>query len=413
MDSLKSAIPKATRLASVPLVVAYGAVPLGAAAVRATGSEITAVSTMMPWLLLAGLGILLSHKGKYSGFKLSKLAFHATLLLLAVAGVILYLPDIQTGLAPIMPYLKELSPLVFLLFALLWAKTCGLPDRADFQRFGALLATFCIIDLPVEAIAYSAVPTVRWIGNADMLAGLLLISLCASLKPGCNDGGCDEPDQGHPLWRGLILAGILTCLSRTGLFAAAWVFLCFGRGKIRWRLAYTLLCAGLLGLTFFLPPTPSDAVRYTDYWLWVEATQLFIKNPDLLLTGFPMNSPLPIAFPAGMAAIWEAATGQSSILGAFLHQVPSFWLRFGMGWGIFAPVGLLLILFTILLRHLTRMGAGLTAALFAQGMTTPLLYDPAMGVAICLGFIVAVSTPKVIQPTSSPDPVKEWDLRPL
>lgn len=416
MDSLKSAIPRHTRLASMPLIVAYGAVPLGMAAVRGMGGEFGTISNMIPWLLLAAIGTVLSMKGPAPKIRWKKVAFRATLILLLGVGLILYFPDIRAGIVPVTPYLQELAPIIFLLFALLWASTCGLPDRSDFQRFGALLSTFCIVDLVVEIVLYGAIPTVRWLGNADMLAGLLLVSLCASLKPGSNDGGRYEPDQGHKIWRGLVMLGILTCLSRTGLFAAAWVVLCFGRGKIRWRFAYTLICAALLMLTFFLPPTASDSVRYIDYWLWVEALRLYTETPSLLLTGFPIAMPLPVTFPTGMGPIWEAATGQAPIFGAFLHQVPSFWLRLGMGWGFLAPTGLLLVLFVMLLRRLTRLGAGLTAGLFAQGMTTPLLYDPAMGIIICLGFILALSAPlkpiqvKEKEPTEGP--ADEWNFQP-
>jgi len=422
MDSFKSALPRHTRLASIPLLAAYGARPLSTAIVRALGCEFNTLAIMLPWLLLALIGCLVAMKGPGPRVDWKKLGFQTTLFLLLLVVLVLYISDIRSGIGPLIPYLREMTPAVYLLFSLLWAFTCGVPNRADFQRFGAMLAMLCIIDLGVEAIAYGVVPTVRWIGNADILAGLLLVSLCASLKPGDNEGGRYEPDQGHPIWRGLVMVGILACLSRTGLFAAAWVVLCFGRGKFVWRIGYSLLCWVLLGLTFFLPPTPSDAVRYIDYWLWVEALRLYTQDPSLLLTGFSLSSSLPVTFPAGMAGIWRAATGQSAMLGVFLHQVPSFWLRLGMGWGFLAPTTLLLTLFAMLLRRLTRLGAALTAGLFAQGMTTPLLYDPSMGVVVSLAFILALSAPltsEVEQPLlvkeSEPvlDPAKEWNMRPL
>ena len=84
-------------------------------------------------------------------------------------------------------------------------------------------------------------------------------------------------------------------------------------------------------------------------------------------------------------------------------------------------------MFTLLLRHLTRMGAGLTAVLFAQGMTTPLFFDPATGVCVSLAFVLAltpvlypanerredVPVPSETPGERAPDPVEEWSMRSL
>lgn len=407
MNAIKGTSPQRVGLAAVPLAVAYGAIPLGNAAARFSGAT-GDVSPNLPWLLLVGLGTILAmHRPTPGAHSRKRFLFNAGLFVLTVAALFIYSSGIIAAQTALIPYLFELSPLIFLLFCGLWASTCGLPDRADFQRFGALLGSLCVFDLGSEVILYHAVPTIRWIGNADVLAGLLLVSLCAGLKPGGNEGGIPEPDQGRTLWRVLTLLGVLACLSRTGLFAAAWVVLCFGRSRLRTRLLFSLTCVLFLVGTFFLPATSTDAVRYTDYWLWVEALRLYAENSMTLFTGFPINMPLPVNFPVGMGPIWEAATGSPSTFGAFLPQVPSFWLRLTMGWGIGAPLILLTVMFVLLLNRLTRMGAGLTAALFAQGMTTPLLFDPAMCISIGLAFGVAISLPprthntKVVEPPES------------
>ncbi|QGY39453.1 hypothetical protein GM415_04730 [Pseudodesulfovibrio cashew] len=424
MSSTKSATWARGGLTAVPLAVAYGAVPLGTAIMRGLLGDFADLPIYIPWLLLAGLGTLAALRGKGGSTPFGvKFLFQGMLFLLLCTGLMVYAADITAALSPLLPYLHESAPAVILLFCLLWAGTFGLPDRADFQRFGALLSLVCIIDFAVEVFAYQTVPTVRWIGNADVLSGLLVVALCASLKPGGNQGGCHEPDQGKAAWRAMILIALLTCLSRTGLFAAAWAVLCFGRGKARYRLLYALTCAVLIFVSFLLPPTASDAIRYADYWLWVESLRLFSENSALLLTGLPVTDPLPLAFPPGMSAIWQAATGQSPLFGAYLPQVPSFWLRLTLGWGMLAPVGLLTVVFILLFRRLTRMGAGLVAGLFAQGMTTPLLYDPATAAAITFGFLLALSVPRE-RSAAAPEAVApappveagstdEWNLRPL
>lgn len=428
MERAPDASTRLVRLASVPLAVAYLAIPLGMGVLGFLDVS-TQASPWLPWLVLAGFGCVIAMLFRRSGVPVKKrFLFETFMFLILCAILVLHGQDIVWQIEPALPYVHEAVPLVMLLFCFLWTRTFGLSDRAAFQRYGAALGLLCVVDLAVEGAMFQAVPTVRWIGNADVLAGLLLVSLCASLRPGTNDGGEFEPDQGHRVWRALTMLGLLACLSRTGLFGAAWVFLCFGRGGKGVRIAYCLLCMGLIVGTFFLPVTASSSVRYIDYWLWVEGVRIFAENPALLLTGFPVSLSLPVEIPVGMSSIWEAATGLPSLLGVYLSQVPSFWLRLVMGWGLGMPLLLLVALFFMLFRRLTRMGAGLTAALFAQGMTTPLLFEPSLAVAIGLGFFVALSRPghrpnvrsrKVETPETKPEtPIKngspeEWDMSPL
>ncbi|SOB58823.1 conserved membrane protein of unknown function [Pseudodesulfovibrio profundus] len=423
MNSVMGISSSRNRLSAVPLAAAYVAVPMGMAMVRLVDGQ-GAYLENLPWLLLAGLGVLIGlHRPSPDAPRSTGFTSKTLLFLCLVAGLALYTSDIRILLETVFPYIREFAPVAYALFALLWAGTCGMADRYDFQRFGALLSVICIVNLVFEVFMYGTVPTIRWIGNADILAGLLLISLCAGLKPGLNEGGRVEPDQGNTWWRVLVLIGLLTCFSRTGYFAAGWIVLCFGRGRLLMRSLYALVCALLLVVTFLLPPTASESIRYVDYWLWVEALRLFSETPSLLLTGYPLNIGLPVTFPPGMTAIWETATGQPTIMGVYLTQVPSFWLRLLYGWGATVPAALLVFVFTLLFKNLSRMGAGLTAALFAQGMTTPLLFDPAMAVPIVMGYMVALSSPadqanaKVDEPDGSKvqplDPAAEWNMRPL
>ena len=397
-------------LSRVPLIAAYVVLPLWAAVARLGGFALPPVLTV--WTTLAGLGLLIALRRPASGGEgRSGFAFRLILAGLLLGGMAYYLPDWLAGLDGVLPYLGEAAPVAYLLFGALWAVTCGLPDRGDFQRFGAVLGLLCLVDLAFEAALFGAVPTVRFIGNADVLAGLLLLSLCAGLRPGGNQGGLYEPDQGRPAWRFVTLAGLIATLSQTGLFGASWVILCFGRGPFPRRALTASLCLVVLGVTFFLPATASDAIRYTDYWLWMEAVRLFSENPHLLLTGLPIGQPLPLNFPVGMSVIWEAAVGVPAIFGAFVAQVPSFWLRLTLAWGAVAPAALIVALFLLLLRRLTRFGAGLVSALFAQGMTTPLLFDPATAVCVALAFVLALAPVQQPRTVGQPDPVEEWDLR--
>jgi hypothetical protein len=418
-----------SNLTTIPLAIAYVAIPLSLAISHFSGQPVAA-STWL-WVFLAGLGTIHAMLYRHSGVPIKKrFILEITMFLVLIIILVLYSKDIIRQLEAFTPYVSEAMPLVFLLFCALWIKTFGMPDRGDFQRYGALLGALCIVDLVAEIFLYQAVPTVRLIGNTDILAGLLLVSTCASLKPGSSNDTAYEQDQGHHLWRVIILIGIAACLSRTGLFAAAWIFLCFGRGRILIRTICAILFMVLIVLTLLLPSTPSDAIHYIDYWLWVEAIRLYAENPMLLFTGFPVIEALPITFPVGMGPVWEAATGSPSIMGIYLPQIPSFWLRLTLAWGIGAPLMLLVIIFSLLLRHLTRMGAGLIAALFAQGMTTSLLFDPSLAETIGFVFFLALSKPQRVanvkiektmthnpapeqKTLSESDPVEEWNMGPL
>ena len=424
--------PTASRLAVIPLAVAYLVVPLGAALTRLLGPTPEA-SPFLPWLVLAALGTIHAILFRRSGARLKKqFFFELTMFLFLIGVVFLRREDILLQMGRLTLMAPELTPLIMLWFCGLWAITFGLPDRTAFQRYGAALGALCVLDLGLEGVVYQAVPALRWIGNSNVLAGLLLASLCAGLRPGRIEGGLFEPDQGASSWRILILAGLLATLSRTGLFAAGWIYLFFGRGSRLVRVSVSLACFLLLGITFLLPTAPTDLARYVDYWLWAKSVNLFMQDPGVLLFGLPLSHALPISFPPEMARLWEAVTGAPVEIGIYLQQVTSFWLRFILGWGLIVPLFSLVGLFLLLFRRMTRMGAGLTAAIFAQGMSTPLLYDPTLATVTGLALFLALAKPTPLpetnvrdsvapkpdpdpKPAPKPDmdPAVEWDLRPL
>ncbi|WP_041915765.1 hypothetical protein [Pseudodesulfovibrio mercurii] len=416
-----------SRLAALPLAVACAAVPVGTLLSRFAGPGPES-SPFLPWVILAALGTVHAILFRRSGQRL-RARFFAELCMFAAlsAVVVLYHRDILYQLENFTPIVPELVPVIMLGFCGLWVLTFGQPDRAAFQRWGSVLGLLCVADLAVEVFIYRAAPSVRWIGDADLLAGLLLVCLCASLRPGPAEGGLYEPDQGKRIYRVLILAGLLATLSRTGLFAAGWIYLCFGRGGRWFRTGVFMACLAGLAVSFRLPFTPSDLGRYVDYWLWAKSLALFSREPGLLIAGLPLDQALPFTFPPDMAPIWERVTGTPTLFGAYLSQVQSFWLRFLLGWGAILPVACLVALFVLVFRRLTRMGASLAAALFIQGMSTPLLYEPSTGAMAGLGLFLALSVYRAAplagpDGTRSPDPtdarpeddlVREWDLKPL
>lgn len=420
-----------SRLAALPLVVACAAVPLGTLLSRFAGPG-PENSPFLPWLVLAVLGTVHAILFRRSGQQLRPRFFMELTMFAGLAAILaFYNKGIFHLLSDLTPFVPELTPVVMLCFCKLWTISFGTPDRAAFQRWGAVLGLLCALDLAVEVFIYRAAPSLRWIGNADLLAGLLLVCLCASLRPGPADNGLHEPDQGAPLFRALILAGLLATLSRTGLFAAAWIYLCFGRGGRIMRTAVFLACFAALSLTFLLPVTPSDLARYVDYWLWAKSMVLFTQSPSTLIAGLPLGHALPFTFPPEMVPVWERVTGASALFGAHLDQVSSFWLRLVLGWGAILPSVCLAGLFILLFRRPTRMGAGLAAVVLVQGMTTPLFYEPSTGAVAGLALFLALSASRnvplsdlgqpvsgqgpvpPIEPQPEDDPPRERDMHPL
>lgn len=412
-----------SRLAALPLAAAYLAVPLATALVRRMGPE-PAVSPFLPWLLLAGLGTVWAMLFRRSGVRVKKRFVFEVFAFLALA-VMLYLRQdvflMQIELA--LPLIVEAAPAWVLGFCLMWAMTFGVPDRAAFQRYGAALGLLCIADLTAGIVLQQAATAQRWLGDPDVLAGLLLVALCAGLRPGENDGGAAEPDQGRPSWRAMILLGLAACLSRTGLFGAAWIYLFFGRGSRTARVLTALALFLLMAATFLAPLSRPGGMHYLDYWLWAKSVELFFREPGLLFTGVHFGLALPFAIPQELAPIWERLTGSPEQLGVQLAQIGPFWLRFILGWGALVPLAGLAGLFGLLFRRMTRMGAGLAAVLFAMGISTPLFHDPGLGVSLGLAFILALSAPKprpeIESATHGPDaedatdPARQWDMRPL
>ncbi|OIQ49661.1 hypothetical protein BerOc1_01586 [Pseudodesulfovibrio hydrargyri] len=419
-----------SRLAAVPLAVACAAVPLGTLLSRFAGPGPEG-SPYLPWLILAALGTAHAILFRRSGRRLRTRFFLELAMFAGLAAVVVRHREVLLfKLGNLTPLLPELTPVIMLGFCWLWVLTFGTPDRAAFQRWGAALGLVCVLDLAVEAFIYRAAPSLRWIGDANLLAGLLLVCLCASLRPGPADNGLHEPDQGKPVYRALILAGLLATLSRTGLFAAAWVYVFFGRGGRILRASVFLACLAALAATFLLPVTPSDLARYVDYWLWAKSMVLFSQDPSVLIAGLPLNRALPFAFPPEMIPVWERVAETPALFGAHLNQVPSFWLRCILGWGAILPAACLAALFILVFRRPTRMGAGLTAVLFVQGMSTPLFYEPSTGAVAGLGLILALSAPRnaslsglgdpgngraepVPEPQTDDDPAREPGMRPL
>lgn len=392
----------ASRLSAIPLAAAFFAPPAALIASRFYGVAspqwfVRPMENTM-WLIMSGVALLACLLGipdtnRPSSPPGTSNAITATVFIAAAGLLYTYLPDVLGANAWLTPYIKELEPLVYLLFALAWGLSFGLPDRAQLQRAGAWLGFFVVCDC---ARVLAVQSPGRMLGDSDAIATLLLVSLCAGLRPAQNRNAPVEPDQGKSIWRFWIIFGIIASFSRTGLFAAAWVYAFFGRAGIWQRILVALGCALLFVVTLVAESmSGSTSAHYLDFWIMLECMGLVAQNPDMIYTGFSLGSPLQVVPPLSLMGIWSALFNTSPYDGIFIHQLQQFWLRIFMGWGVFAVVGWLAAVFGVLLRRGTHFGAGLAAACFAQGLSTDLFYSPATGIVLCMACLLALAPPPV------------------
>lgn len=387
---------------ALPLIPAYLLFPVISAVllVSRTGmapSELADAARYF-WLSLAGLAlfatIIHAHRHPVSLPRKVRL-FTATLLGLGIAVLYIYITPVIRGLGPEhLAMLHELAPVAYVCFALAWAASCGPPQRTAFVVLGSLLgcaSAICGLAALVfapNAPLFQSISFTDLLGGSEYVATLLLVSLCASLRP-----GTEREPVGGMLAQWAIIAGLAATLSRSGLFTAFWVMLCFGPRPFRRRLLHCLALLGALAGTLLHPmPAALELEQLTVFWMWFSGIQAFQIVPDAILSGFGPATMLPIDVPPQILATIAPGEG-----GISAHLFTPFWLRTAVGFGILVPLGAICAFMVLLVRRPTRFGSGLVAALLAQGMTFPLLHDPLAAVPLGLAMAAAF-----IQPTDFP-----------
>ena len=423
MDHEGATSPKTGLLARVPLLVAYLATPAAVVAARVSGS-VGDISLDAPWLLLAGVGgllFMLRRPASRSRTLGSMLLF----LILAVAGASV-MPDVLVLFSPWLSHLFELHPLAYVLFCLMWAYSFGPPSREDIQRYGGMLGLLVLVDVGVGSFLFHGWPMLRWLGDQEIIATLLLVALCAGLRPGLVGTRRLEFSDGLAWARVLILLGIVGCMSRTAFFVTGWVYLCFGRGSLLKRLPAVLVCVAVVAATVTLRMAfQEQGGQMVDLWTWSQAGTMLVDNPWRLISGYPLDMALILEVPPHVEHLWGALYGQSATTGLYVHMIHPFWLRLTLGWGLGPALAILGVLIVLLLRRPTIFGVALIAVFMGQGLAAPLLYDPASAVALCLGVFPAFRLargPVAVRRTpkeqnfvpQSPEPEgHDFEIRPL
>lgn len=338
------------------------------------------------WLALAAFGVLLAlmgrsrQNGKGPG-RLELPGFY--ILLLAIIAVLFFrygAPLLETR-AWLWPYLQEARPVAYLLFAVAWTLTAGVPRREAFVKASGVLALAVCVDFGLRMW----LPAATFLSvDREVVAALLLVCLCAGF-------GLDEKKM--PVLRGLLLAGIVATLSRPALFAAMWAWLFFGNGRWPSRLPYAALCLMALFATVVSPhPVLGGTLHYTDYWLWLEGVKLLLTDPAAMIAGFPLADPLPTKVPFGMVPLWDGGGNLTAFDGVFVFQVKSMWLRLALAWGLAGPAVFMLGLLGLVGVVRNRFAAGLSTAIACTGLLVGLTHNPVTAVVVWLALFAAVRT---------------------
>jgi len=387
-------------LARLPLVAAYVLMPLAILAGRLAGRpefvQHFGPQGLTLWLALAGLALVLSLGSELLARKgPAKSAWAGLILAAALAAAVHFglrlLGPVLEQAQPLAPLLDELHLPALVLFAAAWVWSFGAPPRRDLARLGGILGGLLVLDFLLTAIMARQVVLGGGFllgggqATSDTLALLLCIALSATLD-GPESQSEPRPEGGgrsSGLVRWLILAGLFTTFSRSGLLAAGCLILFLERGPVQERLA--LFCACALGIWMSLAlPLARVASGGEDLglaWHLTAVMEALKQEPSAWLTGLPLGEPVALAMPDLGGLDWAP---ESAGLAVSVFDIPSSWLRLLAGWGAGGPALVLAGMLACALRGRRRFGFGLVTATLVAAALTPALHTPATAGVLAL-----------------------------
>ncbi|MDQ7835654.1 MAG: hypothetical protein RDU24_09760 [Humidesulfovibrio sp.] len=419
-------------LARLPLLAVYVLMPLavlaGRVAERPEFSQRFGPQGLTPWLVLAGLALVVSlGRDIHARRPLSRASWLGLGLavLMAVAvhlGLRLFGPVLSQA-QDLAPLLDELRLPALVLFAAAWTFCFGAPRRETLVHLGGALGALLALDFLVTAIMARQVVLGGGFllggGQAasDTMAFLLLIALCATLDlpeahspeaAGANlsglpvsTGSAVSATSPWGLSRWLVLAGLFVTFSRPGLLAAGGVVLLLERGPLQERLA--LACACILGIWMSMAlPLASTLGGGEDLglsWYLTAVVEALKQEPGAWLVGLPLNEPVALAMPDVGGLDWAP---EAAGLPVSAFDIPSSWLRLLAGWGLGGPLLAAAGMLACALHGRRRFGFGLLLATLLAAALTPALHTPASAGALALAFACAWRSPPEPAPTPVP-----------
>lgn len=399
-NDLQSLETKGTRASWVPLLLAYVVHPLGLASMKLSGApmdldRVTALNDAL-WLSLAGLAVVISilkgglapspglRRPKGSrGKSLAKITLFLAFAVFLFRNAAPWLAENHEAALPI----QEARPLAYLLFAVAWAITFGLPSNKQFRLFGAVTGFMILLDFVSSSIMADYIVAANRMGRAEYPACLLLVSLSA---------GLDSPAKGKAalLGRGLILAGLMSTFSPTALATGAALLIFLDKSGFRTRLLSAMALLFAAGYAIWFTPEAGRVLQHIyGLRLWVNAASLFMDHPLSLLTGFPTGIPLPVNLPLAEPGEWQIQATAMYVLPLNIHV---FWVRFILVWGLAGPLALFAACSLRAAKVRSLFGAGVLAAILAQGLISVLFYQSNVAIILFLALVSALTTDNTI-----------------
>ncbi len=371
---------KAISASEFPIALFSVGLPLLSAAYGMDGSV---APQNLADILVAGLAILglLVESCKKEKSTNSRLWFTAGIPSILIFWICSkYITPMLTPLAPSLPFLMEMRPLLYGFVAALWVTNFSMPKPENFYFWASCLSVLIIADFIYLFSLNGVVTTPELLGSAKLTAPILLAGLCATLY---------EPSK-LKITRALIFTGILCTLSRDAGFAAVLVLLFFGPGKALKKVALVLLffmfnvfVLASQDMTFF---NPNDLPTY---WLWFSILGMLEKTPHVLLSGYPISSPLPLNVPAAIWQLWHKQNFLWTDSGTYLFHIAPLWLHILTAWGIAGIAGAVAIITTLSIKYSSSIMASLITAVIITGVFDPIFYNPASGIILIMFFICA------------------------
>jgi len=367
------------RVAGVPLLLAYAAYPLATHAQRLAGVPVMRNWIDAVWLAAALTAFLcILARRRLPGSRAAPFLALALLSLLCLPVVLRFMPQVVHGLA-LTPWLMEAKPLFYLGVSLLWFAAFGAPRPETFIRYGALLAALVLAEFAIASALAGELARPFGSGEVNYDACLLLISLVMGLYA-----------VRAPLpVTAILFAGVAATFSRTGLAAAAAVFL-FAPGRgVLFKCSAAIASAALLVLVFLARDLPLDAVEQLDRLImWNAGLDLLVRHPAQALTGFAPGLALPVRVPESLSGLWELQQSAWGLSGVFAYNFHSFWLRSALTWGLAAQAAMLAALGYAACRFRQGPMRGLAVMALVMGMTMGLFYLSNVAVPLYLAFAV-------------------------
>jgi hypothetical protein len=183
-----------------------------------------------------------------------------------------------------------------------------------------------------------------------------------------------------------LLIGLLVTLSRTTLATTVIILVLFSHYSLGTKLAFGLLASIAIVYSFLVRDLPLQLVSADRYWMWRSGIELFQKNPQASLIGFPLNEVLPVEIPPALDWLWKDQQQSWGLSGIHPFNFHAFWLRIAISWGV--PITILIGLGLISLSMRKKFSAlvrSLSVLVLIQGITMGVFYLSNVSIPLILG----------------------------